>query len=559
MTSSRQLSQCELSCNVPDVVLPHCGSVIAYSVCQTSDRWQTMDDAFPSSMAALGLDADEVKAEAGGGDKCAGSILNLHCKNIFPACEIGTEVRPLCESACLAVLEECKDSKFSLPPTMCDDMLELSSSAQCVGLSYIGANHVLWIAGFSIGLAFSFLAALGLNLQKLSMNREALKPESVRRPTIRQPLWVIGLSLITSGSLLDFVAFGMAPQSLLAPLGALSLVWNLLIAPLFNAEKLTRQNMIATGIIIFGTLLTVIFAAHSTPTYTLDDLMSLYTKPVMVCYMILVVSFLVTMATKLKKIEEAIKEEEGGGTEAAALVDAMETGRDSAPSTPSKRKKLKSSAYDLAKMAMKTDKSAIVSDKNQVHTEMNRIVCYGGLAGCFGGLSVLLAKSTAELVKNVMTGSETGAFDHPQPYLIVLCMAMCLLSQITILNSGLSKFNALLMVPVYQSFWNMFSTLGGIVYFQEYRDLHTFPAIFFLTGILTTLGGVFYLLKERVDGIDAPEGSYEPVDDDDDRASIGTASVEENPNEDHGAGLEWLMDGDKPGLQRRSDDGVELT
>ena len=283
-------------------------------------------------------------------------------------------------------------SKFSLPPTMCDDMLELSSSAQCVGLSYIGANHVLWIAGFSIGLAFSFLAALGLNLQKLSMNREgesyilhpgmtlialtspshhpppalhpaALKPEASRRPTIKQPLWVIGLSLITSGSLLDFVAFGMAPQSLLAPLGALSLVWNLLIAPLFNSEKLTRQNMVATCIIIFGTLLTVIFAAHSTPTYTLDDLMSLYTKPVMICYMILVVSFLVTMATRLKKIEEAIEEEEGDGIEAAALVDAMESGKDETPSTPSKRKKLKNSTYDLTKMAMKVDKSAIVLDK----------------------------------------------------------------------------------------------------------------------------------------------------------------------------------------------------
>lgn len=518
-----------------------------------------MDDAFSTSMATLGLDADEILAQANEGDACAESILNLHCKNLFPACEIGTEVRPLCESACEAVLEKCEGSKFSLPPTMCDDMLELSSSAQCVGLSYIGANHVLWIAGFSIGLAFSFLAALGLNLQKLSMNREALKPEASRRPTIKQPLWVIGLSLITSGSLLDFVAFGMAPQSLLAPLGALSLVWNLLIAPLFNSEKLTRQNMVATCIIIFGTLLTVIFAAHSTPTYTLDDLMSLYTKPVMICYMILVVSFLVTMATRLKKIEEAIEEEEGDGIEAAALVDAMESGKDETPSTPSKRKKLKNSTYDLTKMAMKVDKSAIVLDKNHVHTEMNRIVCYGGLAGCFGGLSVLLAKSTAELVKNVMTGSEAGAFDHPQPYLIVLCMAMCLLSQITILNSGLSKFNALLMVPVYQSFWNMFSTLGGIVYFQEYRDLHTFPAIFFLTGILTTLGGVFYLLKERVDNIETPEGVYEKVDggDDDDRASIGTASVEENPNEDHG--LEWLMDGDKPGLQRRSDDGVELT
>ena len=32
-------------------------------------------------------------------------------------------------------------------------------------------------------------------------------------------------------SVLDFVAFGMAPQTLLAPLAALSLCWNLLLAP----------------------------------------------------------------------------------------------------------------------------------------------------------------------------------------------------------------------------------------------------------------------------------------------------------------------------------------
>jgi len=40
---------------------------------------------------------------------------------------------------------------------------------------------MLWIAGFSIALAFSFLAALGLNLQKLSMNREKGLPEEMRR------------------------------------------------------------------------------------------------------------------------------------------------------------------------------------------------------------------------------------------------------------------------------------------------------------------------------------------------------------------------------------------
>jgi hypothetical protein len=30
--------------------------------------------------------------------------------------------------------------------------------------------------------------------------------------------WLLGFSLIFSGSILDFVAFGMAPQSFLAPL-----------------------------------------------------------------------------------------------------------------------------------------------------------------------------------------------------------------------------------------------------------------------------------------------------------------------------------------------------
>jgi len=319
-----------------------------------------MDDGFPSAMQSLGIETDEVILAAAESDACAEMILNLYCKNIFPACEIGTEVRPLCADACSAVLEACdRSTKFLLPPTMCDDMLDLSSNAQCVGLEYEGANHVLWIAGFSIGLAFSFLAALGLNLQKLSMNREALKPKKERRPTIKQPLWVIGLSLITSGSLLDFVAFGMAPQSLLAPLGALSLVWNLLIAPLFNSEKLTRQNLVATGVICFGTLLTVIFAAHSTPTYTLEDLMSLYTKPVMILYIIVVVSFLVTLASKLKKIEDAIPydEEEDAALEDKSLVERIETGLPPTPSTPSKSKKKKNSTYDLAKMAVKQDRA----------------------------------------------------------------------------------------------------------------------------------------------------------------------------------------------------------
>ena len=518
-------------------------------------------------LSSISLDPDKVlNAARSPGDPshaCAVSLMNLHCKTTFQACEIGTEVRPLCKTACLETLKVCKQSTdFKVAESMCSDEggagSAASDSPHCVDLSYEGANHVLWIAGFSIGLAFSFLAALGLNLQKLSMNREAKKPKCKRRPTIRQPLWVIGLSLITSGSLLDFVAFGMAPQSLLAPLGALSLVWNLLIAPLFNKEKLTRQNLVATAIIVFGTLLTVIFASHTTPTYTLEDLTALYYQPVMIVYMVCIVSFLLFMAERLRRIEKFVLKNSNSSvdsedSEAAGLTllkENSDEGTDSdsssqsddpfpsSPSTPSKSKKRPKliAPMNIAKLAMRASRGSAAN----VHDDMSRIICYGGLAGCFGGLSVLLAKSTAELVKNVMTGSESGAFSHFQPYLIVISMAFCLVSQITILNAGLSKFTALLMVPVYQSFWNIFSVLGGIIYFQEYRDLETHAAVLFLAGILTTLGGVFYLLKERVDEIDGKSPLYLELPSlEEGRESLPPSALS-NPNEHAAQGYpEW--------------------
>ena len=66
-------------------------------------------------------------------------------------------------------------------------------------------------------------------------------------------------------------------------------------------------------------------------------------------------------------------------------------------------------------------------------------------------------------MKNALFEDGKGAFKHSVvPYVIIVMMICCLLTQITILNKGLSRFNALLMVPVYQSFWNGSSVLGEL-------------------------------------------------------------------------------------------------
>ena len=258
--------QCSKTCkrlpDNPPSSLKFCTSSITYSICPTEDSWGLQQENLSDLITSIGIPMDDVYEHLKLVDEptrqqdidyhCALTLQKLTCQLTYPACEIGKEIRNVCVSSCTELLLTCRDSTLIIPTSFCKDVGFSDGKTyttknperddkNCTTLDYEGANHLLWIAGFFIAFMFSFLAALGLNLQKLSMSREELiLPKSTRRPPMKQPIWVIGLTLITAGSLLDFVAFGLAPQSLLAPLGALSLCWNLLIAPLFHSEKITR-------------------------------------------------------------------------------------------------------------------------------------------------------------------------------------------------------------------------------------------------------------------------------------------------------------------------------
>jgi hypothetical protein len=134
------------------------------------------------------------------------------------------------------------------------------------------------------------------------------------------------------------------------------------------------------------------------------------------------------------------------------------------------------------------------------------IICYGGIAGTFGGMSVLLAKSTVEIAKNAITYGGTP-FKHIESYVLVGGMLASLMMQIIFLNEGLRRFDALLMVPVYQSFWIISSVLGGIMYFQEYRMFSILQGVMFISGTCITMSGIGYLLRDRSQAARRPRGN----------------------------------------------------
>lgn len=283
-------------------------------------------------------------------------------------------------------------------------------------------------------LTFSFAAAVGINLQKVSMRNEAEQHQKQkRRPLYRQPIWCIGMGILIVDAIGDVVFIGLAPQSLLAPLGALSLGFNIILAPIFHPKETVTWRIVgATALIYLGTILTVLHAPESSPTYTLVKIEEFCTTPLFVGYAMACVALQCTLYLHGRR-------------------------------------------------------------NNSFH-----IVHYCGIAGCFGGETILFAKSTSELIKNALvSGTYQDWTTSPTPYLFVLGMIGTVIPQVRFLNSGLAKYDALLVVPVYQSFWNAFGITGGLIFFQEHRLMSTNEAFYYGVGIVITLVGVWVLVQER--------------------------------------------------------------
>lgn len=62
------------------------------------------------------------------------------------------------------------------------------------------------------------------------------------------------------GNLGGFVALRFAPQSLTAPLGSISLISNVIIAPLINKEVLGKWDLAGIFFIVAGSVIVVVFS-----------------------------------------------------------------------------------------------------------------------------------------------------------------------------------------------------------------------------------------------------------------------------------------------------------
>lgn len=100
--------------------------------------------------------------------------------------------------------------------------------------------------------------------------------EEEEQTWLHRHLWAIGSTIFVTGSLTNFVSFGYAAQSLLASLQSIQFVSNMIFAKVVHNEEVSYTMMGATGSIVAGNVLVVIFSEHSAVKYTGTEIFNLW-------------------------------------------------------------------------------------------------------------------------------------------------------------------------------------------------------------------------------------------------------------------------------------------
>ncbi|KAI8145259.1 magnesium transporter NIPA-domain-containing protein [Fennellomyces sp. T-0311] len=89
----------------------------------------------------------------------------------------------------------------------------------------------------------------------MAMAQEQTRGES---DYLKSKLWWLGISLMVLGEVGNFVAYGFAPASTIAPLGTTTLVTNVILAPLMLKEVFRKRDLLGVFLAVLGAAMVVL-------------------------------------------------------------------------------------------------------------------------------------------------------------------------------------------------------------------------------------------------------------------------------------------------------------
>ncbi|KAH9791492.1 putative magnesium transporter NIPA8 [Citrus sinensis] len=146
-----------------------------------------------------------------------------------------------------------------------------------------------------------------------------------------------------------------------------------------------------------------------------------------------------------------------------------------------------------------------VSGQDNRYWRMLLPFSYAIVSGAVGSFSVLFAKSLSNLLRLAMSnGYQLHSWFTYSMLLLFFSTAGFWMAR---LNEGLSLFDAILIVPMFQIAWTSFSICTGFVYFQEYQVFDALRAMMFILGTASVFIGISLLAPDESKGGEVKDDS----------------------------------------------------
>ncbi|KAF9569913.1 hypothetical protein EC968_002438 [Mortierella alpina] len=371
-----------------------------------------------------------------------------------------------------------------------------------------GANHNNFVVGISIAVATSFIQSLGLTIQRKShVLNEAIHPKELRRQACHRPLWHLGFHTYILSNLTGTIfSIGYLPVIILAPLAAVTLVFNALFARLLLGDVFSRQS--AAGAITIG-----LFGVVPEPSHSLEDLIQLYKRPAFIVYFSLIELTVASLLVGNRIVEQVLRH----NAKAALSASLSATAGGPPGSTAANHHRVASTASSLNHLSLNRSLQSHRYNKllggrrfgKMSPTKIKTLlgVSYGCVSGMLSSQALLFAKSAIELLMLTIIQGK-NQFESPLSWFLVIALITAALLQLYYLNKGLRLCDTVLLVPLSFCAYNVSCLFNGLVYYNQWGRLYWWQILLVLFGISQVLIGVLVLAWRPSSSTSSAEDDY---------------------------------------------------
>ncbi|CAG8492663.1 10343_t:CDS:2, partial [Ambispora gerdemannii] len=315
-----------------------------------------------------------------------------------------------------------------------------------------------FILGFAVSIGASIMNAAGLNILNLDHIKNSIRPPSSQRNECGRPLWHMGLYLYILSQLLgSTLALYFLKAQWVAPLGAVSLIFNFVFARALVGTRITRKDIVGTFVVIASVIWVVVFGGmnkgEGDESLTLEKLKALFMRPVFIGYFSIL--DLLTF-----------------GVLGVALY-----------------------AYWFAKNEQRKKMHSYFRSLETKRLKKVVGMAMAGVGGMLASQTLLLAKSGVLLLSKSLQGQ--NQFTDNLSLFILFGLAV---TSIFCLNTALKLHDSVLVVPIFFGFYTAMGLINSMIYLNELDTYPTWALFLVLLGIASLVYGVLLLSEAK----DAP-------------------------------------------------------